>query len=49
MRLPEDATLLAIPPTVKFEDQTLDIHGVMFWRRRSIVARMGAFFRRRKV
>lgn len=49
MRLPEDATLLAIPPTAKYEDQTLDIHGVMFWRRRSLIGRIGALLRGRAV
>jgi hypothetical protein len=46
-RAPEDATLLAIPPTAPFLDQTLDIHAVIFWRSRSIAQRIAAFFRRR--
>jgi hypothetical protein len=46
-RAPEDATLLAIPPTAPFLDQTLDIHAVIFWRPRSIAQRIAALFRRR--
>ncbi|MCX7898702.1 MAG: SGNH/GDSL hydrolase family protein [Methylocystis sp.] len=34
MSAPEDKTLLAIPPTARFDEQTLNIHGVIFWRRR---------------
>ncbi len=46
-RAPEDATLLAIPPTAPFLDQTLDIHAVIFWRPRSIAERIAALLRRR--
>lgn len=46
-RAPEDATLLAVPPTAPFLDQTLDIHAVIFWRPRSIAQRIAALFRRR--
>ncbi|MFO1102786.1 MAG: hypothetical protein U1E20_07785 [Methylocystis sp.] len=46
-RAPEDATLLADPPTADFPDQTLDIHAVIYWRPRSLVARIAALLRRR--
>lgn len=46
-RAPEDATLLAVPATAPFLDQTLDIHAVIFWRPRSIADRLASFFRRR--
>lgn len=46
-RAPEDATLLAAPPTAPFLDQTLDIHAVMYWRPRSIAERIMALLRRR--
>lgn len=44
MNLPEDRTLLAVPPTVPFAAQTLEIHGVMLWRRRSLLHRLRAYF-----
>jgi hypothetical protein len=43
---PEDATLLAVPPTAPFLDQTLDIHAVIFWRPRSITDRIASLLRR---
>ncbi|MBM3550254.1 MAG: hypothetical protein FJX45_00530 [Alphaproteobacteria bacterium] len=46
-RAPENATLLATPPTAPFLDQTLDIHAVIFWRPRSIAKRIAAMLRRR--
>jgi|GEM_PF-3879569 len=46
-RAPEDATLLAIPPTADFLDQTLDIHAAIFWRPRSIASKIAALLRRR--
>lgn len=41
-RAPEDATLLSVPPTAHFSDQTVDIHAVIFWRPRSLVKRLQA-------
>ncbi|MDP3554915.1 hypothetical protein [Methylocystis sp.] len=46
-RAPEDATLLAVPPTADFLDQTLDIHAAIFWRPRSIARKIVALLRRR--
>ena len=46
-RAPEDATLLAVPPTADFLDQTLDIHAAIFWRPRSIADKITALLRRR--
>lgn len=46
MRLPQDRTLLAAAATAPFEEQTLLIHGLMFWRPRSLTERLGAFFAR---
>ena len=46
-RVPTDETLLAVPPTARFKDQTLDIHAVVFWRPRSIMDRIAALLRRR--
>jgi hypothetical protein len=43
MTLPEDSTLLAAPAIAPFETQTLDIHGVIFWRRPSLIERLRAF------
>lgn len=40
MALPEDATLLPAPAAAPFAAQTLDIHGLMFWRKRSFVERL---------
>jgi hypothetical protein len=45
--VPEDATLLAVPPTARFLDQTLDIHAVIYWRPRSLAKRIGALLGRR--
>lgn len=45
-RAPEDATLLAAPPTAPFLDQTLNIHAAIFWRPRSIADRITALLRR---
>ena len=45
-REPEDRTLLAAPSIAPFETQTLDIHGVIFWRPRRLLARMRDFLRR---
>jgi hypothetical protein len=45
MSLPEDGTLLAAPAIAPFDAQTLDIHGLMFWRPRKISERLhDAFF-----
>lgn len=46
-RAPEDATLLAVPPTARFLDQTLDIHAVIYWRPRSFAERIAALLWRR--
>lgn len=45
MRLPEDPSLLAAPTVTPFDAQTLDIHGVIFWRPRSWLARLREFLR----
>lgn len=45
MREAEDKTLLDLPATAPFAAQTLEIHGVMFWRPRSMQERLRAFFR----
>lgn len=45
MRLPEDRGLLIAPSIAPFEKQTLDIHGVIFWRERSLVERLRDLFR----
>jgi lysophospholipase L1-like esterase len=44
--LPEDRTLLAVPATAAFAEQTLLIHGLMFWRPRSLIERLREFFKR---
>jgi hypothetical protein len=46
MSLPEDGTLLAAPAIAPFCAQTLDIHGVMFWRPRKLSERLRDAFRR---
>ncbi|MEF3367036.1 hypothetical protein V3H18_10880 [Methylocystis sp. 9N] len=46
MAIAEDATPLAVAPTAAFAAQTLDIHGLMFWRKRSLLARLAAYLRR---
>lgn len=46
MRAPEDKTLLAVPATAPFAEQTLLIHGLMFWRPRTVVERIRAAFAR---
>lgn len=46
-RASEDATLLAVPPTAPFLDQTLEIHAVIYWRPRSLAERIAALFGRR--
>lgn len=46
MALPEDRTLLAIPATAPFAEQTLLIHGLMFWRPRSWIERLREFLAR---
>jgi hypothetical protein len=40
MALREDETPLATPSQAPFEEQRLEIHGVMFWRRPSLLARL---------
>ncbi|WP_330082809.1 SGNH/GDSL hydrolase family protein [Methylocystis iwaonis] len=45
MRLPEDRGLLIAPSIAPFERQTLDIHGVIFWRKRTFVERLQDVFR----
>ena len=46
-RAPEDATLLAVPPTADFLDANfLDIHAAIFWRPRSIASKIAALLRR---
>lgn len=46
MRLPEDTGLLAAPAAAPFTEQTLDIHGVMLWRKRGPIERLLDFFGR---
>jgi hypothetical protein len=48
MKLPEDGTLLAAPAIAPFEAQTLDIHGLIFWRKRSLFERLRDLLRRRR-
>lgn len=45
MRLPEDRGLLIAPSIAPFEKQTLDIHGVIFWRKRTLIERLRDLFR----
>ncbi|KAF2990108.1 SGNH/GDSL hydrolase family protein [Methylocystis sp. MJC1] len=45
MSLPEDRGLLLAPSIAPFEAQTLDIHGVIFWRKRTLVERLRELFR----
>lgn len=46
MSFAEDRTLLAVPPAAPFAAQRLEIHGVMFWRPRSMLHRLRAYFSR---
>ena len=46
MSLPEDSTLLPAPAAAPFPEQTLDIHGLMFWRKRSFGERLRALLSR---
>lgn len=47
MALREDRTPLSTAPQTPFEEQRLEIHGVMFWRRPSFPARIAAALRPR--
>jgi hypothetical protein len=47
MALREDRTPLSTTPPAPFAEQQLEIHGVMFWRRPSLAARMAAALRPR--
>jgi hypothetical protein len=42
-----DRTVLEKPPQAPFPDQTLEINGVMFWRRRPSLARLAHGLRRK--
>jgi hypothetical protein len=47
MALREDKTPLSTEPPAPFAEQRLEIHGVMFWRRRGLPARIAARLRLR--
>ncbi|WP_457797678.1 SGNH/GDSL hydrolase family protein [Methylocystis sp. S23] len=46
MRLPANKGLLEAPPIAPFAEQTLAIHGLIFWRKGSLLSRLRAFVAR---